>query len=108
MVIVDHEGTIVMVNAQMEKLFGYNRDEVIGKRVEVLVPLRFKDVHPFHRGQYGKNPHPRPMGVDIDLYGLRKDGTEFPVEISLSPMESEEDNLISIMPAMVPSPKSRR
>lgn len=94
MVIVDHEGTIVMVNAQMEKLFGYNRDEVIGKRVEMLVPVRFKDVHPFHRGQYGRNPHPRPMGVDLDLYGLRRNGTEFPVEISLSPMESEDDNLI--------------
>ena len=94
MVIVDQEGTIVMVNAQMEKLFGYDREEVIGKRVEMLVPVRFKDVHPFHRGQYGKSPRPRPMGADLDLYALRKDGTEFPVEISLSPMESEEENLI--------------
>jgi PAS domain S-box-containing protein len=94
MVIVDHEGTIVMVNAQMEKLFGYSRDEVRDKRVEMLVPARFKDVHPFHRGQYGKSPRLRPMGADLALYALRKDGTEFPVEISLSPMETEEDNLI--------------
>ena len=94
MVIVDHDGSIVMVNAQMERLFGYNREEVVGQRVEMLVPLRFKDVHPFHRGQYGKNPRVRPMGADLELYALRKDGSEFPVEISLSPMESEEDNLI--------------
>ena len=94
MVIVDPEGTIIMVNAQMEKLFGYSRDEVVGQRVEMLVPARFKDIHPFHRGQYAKNPRARPMGADLELYALRKDGTEFPVEISLSPMESEEDNLI--------------
>ncbi len=94
MVIVDPEGTIIMVNAQMEKLFGYSREEVVGQRVEMLVPARFKDVHPFHRTQYGKSPRLRPMGADLELYALRKDGTEFPVEISLSPMESEEDNLI--------------
>ena len=94
MVIVDHEGTIIMVNAQMETLFGYNREEVIGRRVEMLVPTRFKDVHPFHRGQYGKNPRLRPMGADLELFALRKDGIEFPVEISLSPMETEDDNLI--------------
>jgi PAS domain S-box-containing protein len=94
MVIVDHEGTIVMVNAQMEMLFGYNRQEVIGRHVEMLVPTRFKDVHPFHRGQYIKNPRIRRMGADLELYALRKDGMEFPVEISLSPMESEADNLI--------------
>ena len=83
-----------MVNAQMEKLFGYRREEVIGQRVELLVPARFKDIHPFHRGQYLKNPRPRPMGADLELYALRKDGTEFPVEVSLSPMENEEDSLI--------------
>jgi len=94
MVIVDRDGTIIMVNAQMEKFFGYSRQEVVGQRVEMLVPARFKDVHPFHRTQYGKSPRLRPMGADLELYALRKDGTEFPVEISLSPMESEEDNLI--------------
>jgi len=94
MVIVDREGTIIMVNAQMEKLFGCRREDVIGKHVELLVPARFKDIHPFHRAQYGKNPHPRPMGADLELYALRQDGMEFPVEISLSPMETEEDHLI--------------
>lgn len=94
MVIVDQEGTIVMVNAQMETLFGYSREEVMGKRVEMLVPTRFRDVHPFHRGQYSKNPRLRPMGADLELNAVRKDGTEFPVEISLSPMDSEEENLI--------------
>ena len=94
MVMVDYEGTIIMVNAQMEKLFGYNREEVIGKRVELLAPGRFRDIHPFHRAQYAKNPRPRSMGADLELYALRKDGTEFPVEISLSPMETEEERLV--------------
>jgi PAS domain S-box-containing protein len=94
MVIIDQDGIIIMVNARMEELFGYSREEVIGKRVELLVPARFKDIHPFHRGQYLRNPHPRPMGADLELYALRNDGREFPVEISLSPMESEEDSLI--------------
>ncbi|HUE98216.1 MAG TPA: PAS domain S-box protein [Anaerolineales bacterium] len=94
MVIVDKAGIIVMVNAQMENLFGYDRTEVVGRHVELLVPGRFKDVHPFHRTQYGKSPRLRPMGADLELYALRQDGTEFPVEISLSPMETDEDNLI--------------
>ena len=94
MVIVDPEGIIVMVNAQTEKLFGYPRGDLFGQHVELLVPPRFRDVHPFHRKQYGKDPHPRPMGADLELYGLRRDGTEFPVEISLSPMETEEENLV--------------
>jgi len=94
MVIVDQEGMIVMVNAQTEKVFGYGRDDMVGKHVELLIPTRFRDVHPFHRNQYRKNRRVRPMGADLELYALRKDGDEFPVEISLSPMETEEDNLI--------------
>ncbi len=94
MVIVDTQGTIIMVNAQTEKLFGYGRDELLGNHVELLVPERFRDIHPFHRKQYGKTPRARSMGADLELYALRKDGTEFPVEISLSPMETHEDNLI--------------
>jgi PAS domain S-box-containing protein len=94
MVIVSYDGTIIMVSAQMEKLFGYSREEVVGQHVELLVPARFRDIHPFHRGQYVKSPRLRPMGADLELYALRKDGTEFPVEISLSPMETEEENLV--------------
>ncbi|RPJ28384.1 MAG: PAS domain-containing sensor histidine kinase [Chloroflexi bacterium] len=94
MVIVDQQGTIVMVNAQTEKLFGYTREELLGKHVELLVPERFRDIHPFHRSQYRKNERLRPMGADLDLYARRKDGSEFPVEISLSPMTTEEDDLI--------------
>jgi PAS domain S-box-containing protein len=94
MVIIDQEGTVVMVNAQAEKLFGYSRADMIGKRVELLVPPRFKDIHPFHRGQYTRSPRARPMGADLELYGVRSDGMEFPVEISLSPMESEEEHLV--------------
>lgn len=94
MVIVDQEGTIVMVNAQTEKLFGFIRDEMVDKHIEILIPARFRDIHPFHRNQFRKNPYPRPMGADLDLHALRKDGTEFPVEISLSPMATDEDNLV--------------
>src|ERR1044072_591874 len=94
MVIVDQEGLVIMVNAQTEKVFGFDRDDLLGKHVEQLVPTRFRDVHPFHRNQYGKNPRVRPMGADLELYARRKDGTEFPVEISLSPMETQEENLI--------------
>ena len=94
MVIVDKDGIIVMVNAQMERLFGYGREEVVGQLVEMLVPERSRGIHPFHRSQYVKNSRVRPMGADLELYALHKDGMEFPVEISLSPMESEYDNLV--------------
>jgi PAS domain S-box-containing protein len=94
MVIVDPAGIIIMVNAQTERVFGHTRADLLGNHVELLVPARFRDVHPFHRNQYGQNPRVRPMGADLELYGVRQDGTEFPVEISLSPMETEEENLI--------------
>ncbi len=94
MVIVDHQGTILMVNARTETLFGYTRAELMGKQVEILIPTRYKDIHPFHRSQYYKNTRLRPMGADLELYALRKDATEFPVEISLSPMVTDEDNLV--------------
>ncbi len=94
MVIVDRQGVIVMINAQTEKLFGYTRDELAGQPVELLVPERFRDLHPFHRKRYGKNPPVGPMAPDLDLAARRKDGSEFPVEITLSPMEIEADHLI--------------
>ena len=95
MVIVDAGGEIVLVNAQTEKLFGYRREELLGVRVEMLVPDRFQDRHPDHRSGYSADPHTRSMGAGLELYGRRKDGSEFPVEISLSPLETEDGTLVS-------------
>lgn len=95
MVIVDAGGQIVLVNAQTEKLFGYGRDELLRQRVEMLVPDRFRERHSGHRDGYSVDPHTRSMGAGLDLYGRRKDGTEFPVEISLSPLETEDGTLVS-------------
>ena len=84
MVGVDASGVIVVVNHQAELLFGYERVELIGSPVERLVPERFRRAHRKHRSGHSKDPHTRPMGADLSLFGLRKDGTEFPAEISLS------------------------
>jgi protein-histidine pros-kinase len=95
MVIVGHDGRIVLVNRQTERLFGYARQELVGQHVEILVPDRFRERHLTHRDRYSTEPRVRPMGAGLELHGRRKDGTEFPVEISLSPMESEDGRLIS-------------
>ena len=94
-VIVDAGGRIVRVSAQTERLFGYAREELLGQPVEVLMPRRFHARHAEHRRHYFVDPHVRPMGANLELYGCRKDGVEFPVEISLSPLATAEGMLVS-------------
>jgi PAS domain S-box-containing protein len=95
MVIVDSRGRIQLVNAQTERLFGYTRGELSGQRVEMLIPSRYQGSHVASREEYGRSPHSRAMGAGLELYGRHKDGSEIPVEVSLSPLQTEEGTLIS-------------
>jgi protein-histidine pros-kinase len=94
MIIVNGAGQIVLINSQTERLFGHRREELLGQPLETLIPARFRDQHQGHRAGYFADPRVRPMGALLDLYGLRRDEVEFPVEISLSPMQTEEDLLV--------------
>jgi PAS domain S-box-containing protein len=86
---VDSAGRIEIVNATAEQMFGYTREEILGRPVEMLIPAQLRDLHQRHRADYFANPHARPMGIGLDLAGRRKDGSEFPIEVGLSYMETE-------------------
>jgi PAS domain S-box-containing protein len=94
MVIVNQDGEMLLVNAQAVNLFGWCRDELLGQKVDILVPERLRRKHPKRRNAFFVRPRARPMGAGLDLFGLRKDGTEFPVEISLSPLQATEGTLV--------------
>ena len=95
MVIVDSDGIIRLINSQTERLFGYERKELLGRPVEYLVPARFHERHQNHRAQFSRSPHVRPMGSGMELFAVRRDGSEFPVEISLSPIDTGQEVLMS-------------
>ncbi len=94
-VVVDEEGTIVLANHTTEQMFGYQRDELIGLPVHTLIPQRLQRVHQTHREAYVREPKVRPMGLGLDLVGCRKDGSEFALEISLSPLKTQDRTLFT-------------
>jgi PAS domain S-box-containing protein len=93
-VVVDGSGQVALLNAQMENMFGYSREELIGKPVEMLIPEHFRNMHAKVRAEFGKLPEARAMGAGRDLFGLRKDGSEFPIEIGLNPISTSAGTLV--------------
>ncbi|HYE75720.1 MAG TPA: PAS domain S-box protein, partial [Blastocatellia bacterium] len=106
MAMVNQRGEIILVNSQTERLFGYAREELIGKSIEILVPERFRQYHPSHRTTFSGNPQTRAMGAGRDLFGLRKDGTEIPIEIGLNPIEI--DGQIVVLSSIVDITERKR
>ena len=94
-VVINSDGRIALVNAQTERLFGYSREELLGKPVESLLPERFRRAHVAHRDEYRSDPRTRPMGAGLELSGRRKNGDEFPVDISLSPLPTADGVLLT-------------
>ena len=94
-IIVDAVGRMVLLNTQAERMFGYTREELLGREIEILVPLNLRQKHGADRATYMARPRTRPMGVGIDLAGRRKDGREIPVEISLSPLRTKHGLLVT-------------
>ncbi|MHB1840522.1 MAG: sensor histidine kinase, partial [Acidobacteriaceae bacterium] len=95
MVIVNRQGEIVLVNAQLEKLFGYGREDLIGRKIEILVPERFRQKHAQQRADFSAHPHLREIEAGLELYGLSRDNREFPIDVRLSPLETLEGTLIT-------------
>src|SRR4051794_37130321 len=94
-VAVTSDGVIALMNAQAERLFGYPRSELLGQPIELLVPEAVRQVHPAHRQQYWSDPSPRPMGAGLQLAARRKDGVQFPAEISLSAINTTHGRLVA-------------
>ncbi len=95
MVIVDRAGRILLVNSQTERIFGYTKEELLGQPVEILVPETFRGGHGKHRAEFAESPRTRPMGAGLELSARRKDGTTFPVEISLSPLGDRDEMVVT-------------
>jgi PAS domain S-box-containing protein len=94
LILVDDRGQIVLANGQIERMFGYPREELLGRSIEMLIPARFRARHVGHRADFFASPRSRPMGTGLELFGLRKDGSEFPVDINLSALTTEQGILV--------------
>ena len=92
--VTNEKSEIININPSAEKLFGYEKGELIGQKIEVLIPKRYTEKHVSHRDNFHQNPHARSMGEGMELYGAKKDGSEFPVEISLSPYSNQQGKFV--------------
>ena len=91
--VIDEKSTVLLVNRRFVELFGYAKDEIVGQQLDLIIPGRFRTAHAEHTRNYFRSPHVRPMGQGLELKGLKKDGTEFPVEVSISFLQNDKDKL---------------